>query len=544
MNSGLEIGESYNYPLIINKLFDTAIRNLSRAEIVHCDNSRYGYPQLAKRVNQLANTLSSLGVTDSDTVAVIDYDSPRFLSCFFAIPMMGAVLQTINWRLSPEQIKYMINHTKASTIIVHADFFSLVEALISDLDHVKTIIPICENGEIETPLNVTKNMEVLLSEASDQFYFKDFDENKKATTFYTSGTTGNPKGVYFSHRQLVMHTMSISLSLSAFKSIITFDSSDTYMPLTAMFHVHAWGFPYIATFLGAKQVYPGKYDPETILKLIEKEGVTVSHCVPTILQMILEHPYSKKVDLSNWKIIMGGAQLSEGLAKEAQSRGITLHSSYGMSETGPVMVLAQPKQHMTDWDDKAQMSIILKTGRPVAMARVEVLDPEGNFLPHDGKSVGEVVMQAPWMTHAYYEDTERTKELWKNGWLHSGDIGYIDEEGYLQITDRIKDIIKTGGEWISSLEIEQCLSQHESVLESAAVGVHHDKWGERPVAAIGLNPDKEQINEQELKTFMLKFVEDGKLSKYALPDRYEFMEIPKTSVGKIDKKRLRIMLNK
>ena len=259
--------------------------------------------------------------------------------------------------------------------------------------------------------------------------------------------------------------------------------------------------------------------------------------------MILSHPYSKEVDLSNWKVIMGGAQLPKSLAEEAHRRGITLHSSYGMSETGPVMVLAQPKGHMDNWSDDERMNIILKTGRPVAMARVEVLDTEGNFLPHDGKSVGEVIMRSPWMTKSYHEDSERTKELWKNGWLHSGDVGHIDEEGYLQITDRIKDMIKSGGEWISSLEIEQCISQHESVKECAAIGVKDEKWGERPVIAIHANDSNLDVS--DLKSFMNKFVEKGRLSKFAVPDRFEIMEsIPKTSVGKIDKKKLRTMLNK
>jgi fatty-acyl-CoA synthase len=278
-----------------------------------------------------------------------------------------------------------------------------------------------------------------------------------------------------------------------------------------------------------------------MLKLIQTERVTFSHCVPTILQMIVTSPAIKAVDLSNWKVVIGGARLSEGLAKAARDLGIDVYAGYGMSETCPVMSLATIKEYMLDWDDDKKLDVIVKTGKPIPLAEFEVVDNEGNPLPHNGASTGEVVMRSPWLTRSYYKAPDKTKELWRRGWLHSGDVGYIDAEGYLQITDRIKDVIKSGGEWISSLDLENLMSRHEAVLESAAIGIPDEKWGERPLIIVVLKPEfKNKLSGEDLRRFMLKFAQEGKLPKYGVPDKYEFVEeIPKTSVGKIDKKVLR-----
>ena len=257
--------------------------------------------------------------------------------------------------------------------------------------------------------------------------------------------------------------------------------------------------------------------------------------------MLLNCPAIKEVDLSNWKVVIGGSQLARGLAKAARDLGIEIHAGYGMSETGPVMSTATPKENMLDWDEDKYLDIIIKTGKPIPLAEVEVVDANDNILPHDGASSGEVVMRSPWLTQSYFKAPDKTRELWRNGWLHSGDVGYIDEHGYLQITDRIKDVIKSGGEWVSSLDLENLMSQHEAVLESAAIGVPHEKWGERPLMVITLKPEyKGKVTEDDLKQFMKKFAEEGNLPKYGVPDSYVFVDtIPKTSVGKLDKKALR-----
>jgi fatty-acyl-CoA synthase len=283
------------------------------------------------------------------------------------------------------------------------------------------------------------------------------------------------------------------------------------------------------------------YEPGVILKLIQAEKVTFSHCVPTILQMILTSPAAKDADLSRWKVVIGGSQLPRGLAKMARDRGIEVNVGYGMSETCPVISLANPKEHMLDWEPERQLDVVTKTGRPIPLADLEVVDPLDSPLPHDGKTVGEVVMRTPWLTAGYSKDPERSAELWRSGWLHSGDVGFIDAEGYLQITDRIKDVIKSGGEWISSLDLENLISQHPAVLESAAIGVKDEKWGERPLLFVVLKPEhKDKVGSDELKQFMAAFAEKGKLPRYAVPERFEFVDaIPKTSVGKLDKKVLR-----
>jgi fatty-acyl-CoA synthase len=535
-------GENYNYPLIIKKLLNTPLIYSPDQEIVYDDKNRYTYRTLNERINRLASGLKKIGVAKGDIVAVFDYDSHRYLECFFAIPMMGAVLQTINWRLSAEQILYTLNHAEAKVIIIHAEFLPILENIRDQLETVQKFVIINENDDAADPKSKDDAAyEQLLQSGSTAYAFPDLDENTKATTFYTTGTTGNPKGVYFSHRQLMLHTLGVGFVSGCYHTIGRFRSNDVYMPLTPMFHVHAWGFPYVATLLGAKQVYPGRYEPEKLLKLIEKEGVTYSHCVPTILQMLLNCPTINRVDLSNWKVTIGGARLPKGLARAAKDFGIEIHAGYGMSETCPVISTATPMEHMLNWEDDALLDIIIKTGRPLPLVELEVFDVHEKTLPHDGKSPGEVVMRAPWLTESYFKEPPKTKELWRSGWLHSGDVGTIDENGYLQITDRIKDVIKSGGEWISSLDLENLMSQHEAVLESAAIGIPDEKWGERPLMIVTLKPEyKGKVTAEEFKKFIQKFAEEGKLPKYGVPDRYEFVDqIPKTSVGKLNKKELR-----
>ena len=535
-------GEHYEYPLIIKKLLNTPLIYSPDQEIVYRDKLRYTYRDLNERVHRLANGLKKRGIAAGDTVAVFDYDSNRFLEAFFAIPMMGAVLQMVNWRLSAGQIHYTVNHADAKMIIINSDFLPILENIREKLTSVKTIVVIAENGSVpETALDIDAAYEDMLSDAAPMYDFPDMDENTKATTFYTTGTTGDPKGVHFTHRQLVLHTLSVAVALGSYENIGRFRSDDVYMPITPMFHVHAWGLPYVATLLGVKQVYPGKYEPEMLLKLIVGENVTFSHCVPTVLQMIATSPAAKKYDLSRWKVIIGGAKFSKGQAKAAKDIGITAYTGYGMSETCPIISLSLPQKHMADWDEDRLLDVAIKTGLPIPLVEFEVMDPDGSPLPHDGMSAGEVVFRTPWLTKSYFKAPDKTRELWQDGWLHSGDVGHINEDGYLQITDRVKDVIKTGGEWVSSLDLENLMSQHEAVLESAAIGIPDEKWGERPIMIVVVKPEfAGSITADDLKQHMKKGAAEGKLPKYGVPDRYEFVdEIAKTSVGKLDKKLMR-----
>ncbi len=540
--SAFEPGTPYDYPLIIKKLLATPLLYVPDQQIVYRDLHSYTYRDLGKRVGHLANMLASLGIEQGDTVAVLDYDSHRYLECFFAIPMMGAVLQTVNWRLSPEQILYTLNHAGAKLIMTNADFLPILEQLAGKLETARRIV-IMKDGQQEpsTTLAVEGLYDQLLEKSPGDYDFPDLDESTKATTFYTTGTTGLPKGVYFSHRQLVLHTLSVAVALGAYETLGRFRSNDVYMPLTPMFHVHAWGIPYVASLLGVKQVYPGKYEPEVLLKLILGHKVTFSHCVPTILQMLVTSPAVKEYDLSAWKVVIGGARLPKGLAKAASDLGITVFTGYGMSETCPVITLAHPMGKLADGDREATLDIVTKTGLPIPLVEVEVVDSDDRPLPHDGKATGEVVFRAPWLTAGYYKDQERSRELWTSGYLHSGDVGHIDENGYLQITDRIKDVIKSGGEWISSLDLENILSQHEAVQESAAIGIADPKWGERPMMLVVLKPDHQgKVGAGDLQAHMQAAAEKGLLPRYGVPEKYVFVdELPKTSVGKLDKKEMR-----
>ncbi len=536
-------GGHYQYQLTIGKLLSTAAFNAPDQEIVYRDLLRFTYRDLLARIGRLADALERLGVREGDTISVFDYDSHRYLESYFAIPMMGAVMHTVNWRLSPEQIEYTMNHAGADVVLVHADFLPILESIRDRLTTIKKIVLLSDTAEVpQTRLAFDAEYETMLAEASPDFTFPDLSEDTKATTFYTTGTTGLPKGVYFTHKQLVVHTLSVCITVGCYDSPVRFSSTDVYMPITPMFHVHAWGFPYIATMMGVKQVYPGKYEPEMLLKLILGERVTYSHCVPTILQMLVSSPVVKKIDLSHWKVIIGGARLPKGLAKDAMDLGIRVMAGYGMSETCPVISVANLKPHMLDWDNEKKSDVVIKTGLPIPLVQAEIVDPTGSALPHDGQSAGEIVVRTPWLTQGYFKDPERSKELWKDGWLHTGDVATIDREGYVQITDRIKDVIKTGGEWISSLDLENVMSLHDAVSEAAAIGIPDKKWGERPMMIVTLKPAfrGNGVNSGILREFMKQCAQDGKIPKYGIPDYYAVVDaIPKTSVGKIDKKELR-----
>lgn len=533
---------AYAFPLLIKNLLRTPLTYAPDQEIIYRDKVRYTYTQFGERVCRLANGLKSLGVQPGHTVAVMDWDSHRYLECFFAVPMMGAVLHTINIRLSPEQLIYTINHAEDDVILVSEEFLPLLEAVKDQFTTVKKIVLLTDSGATpKTTLNIDVEYEAMLAAGATHYDFPELDENTMATTFYTTGTTGLPKGVFFSHRQLVLHTYAVITAMSGYAHQANVDSSDVYMPITPMFHVHAWGMPYAMTLLGAKQVYPGRYEPEMLLKLKLTEKVTFSHCVPTILHMLVSSPAVKKLDLSGWKVVIGGSALPQGLCKAALDLGINVYTGYGMSETCPVLSLALLKPEMLAWEPEKQIKMRCRTGLPATNVLLEVRDANGRALPHDGKSTGEVVVRTPWLTQGYVKDQEKSEALWTDGWLHTGDIGFIDEQGYLQITDRLKDVIKTGGEWVSSLELEDIISRHPAVSEVAVIGVADEKWGERPVALVVPKPDHAAtLTEDDLKKFVAKFADDGVIPKYGVPDRVMMVDVlPKTSVGKLNKKEMR-----
>jgi len=531
----------YAYPLLIKQLLHTPFVQAQEQEIVYRGQVRMTYTTLRERIARLANGLNGLGVRHGSTVAVMDWDSHRYLEAYFAVPMMGAVLQTVNVRLSEAEIAYTINHAGAEVLFVHTDFLPVVEAIKDQLETVRTFVWIDEPDSEACPHTIAfaTEYEAMLSASATSYDFPDFDQNTRATTFYTTGTTGLPKGVYFSHRQLVLHTITLMAALASPVSGQRFHRGDVYMPLTPMFHVHAWGMPYIATALGVKQVYPGRYLPDRLARLVREEGVTFSHCVGTILHMLLSCEEGKATDMSQWKIIIGGGALPQGLAQAALDRGIDVFVGYGMSETCPVLSLAQLPPGAEKLPADEQLRLRCKTGRPVPLVDLRVVDDDMNELAHDGKSTGEIVARAPWLTQGYLNNPEASEQLWTGGYLHTQDIANIDPTGNIQITDRIKDVIKSGGEWVSSLEIEDLISQYEGVSEVAVIGIKDDKWGERPVALVVLR-EGTAVTEDDIKQHVLSFSVSGQISKYAVPQVVTFVDaLAKTSVGKINKKGLR-----
>lgn len=541
MEKMIEKTESaYAYPLLIKQLFLAPLGNNPDQEIIYRDQLTITYKTWRERVYRLANALASIGVKPGSTVAVMDWDSHRYLEAYYAIPMMGAVLHTINVRMSSEQIVYTIDHAEDDVIICNSDFLPLLEVIRGRIsDEIKFILINEKNKPIGNHFKFEGEYEEMLGHASPVYDFPEFNENTRATTFYTTGTTGLPKGVYFSHRQLVLHTLSTGMALAASSVQGRLHRESVYMPITPMFHVHAWGIPYIASFLGIKQVYPGKYVPAMLLKLMAMHKVTFSHCVPSILHTLLRDPGAKDFDFSHWTCIIGGSALPKVIALEALKKGIDIFVGYGMSETCPVISIVRLTENDLKLSNEEQAEKRCRSGNPLGLVQVRVIDPEGNDVPHDDKTPGEVVVRSPYLTQGYLKDHVYSEKLWKGGWLHTKDIACIDHEGSIRITDRAKDVIKVGGEWLSSLQMEDIISKHVGVSEVAVIGFPDTSWGEVPLAII-VPKEGAMIDKKGIMQTIKANVSSGLLPREAITLKVQLAEIlDKTSVGKIDKVVLR-----
>ena len=533
-------GSAYGYPLLIKHLLHTPLAHAPDQEIVYRDRVRLTYREFVERLTRLASGLAGLGVRPGDTVGIMDWDSHRYLECYFAVPMMGAVLHTVNVRLSPEQILYTLNHAEDDLVLVNAEFLPVLERIRDRLTTASRFVLIDDGDEAPgTSVPLVTEYESLLARSAPSYDFPELDEDTCATTFHTTGTTGLPKGVYYSHRQLVLHTLAGLSAMAMAPRQGGFHRDDTYMPITPMFHAHAWGYPFMATLMGVKQVYPGRYEPARLLTLIQRESVTFSHCVATIMFMLLASPAASDVDLSRWKVIIGGGPLPRALCRQALDKGIDIWGGYGLSETGPFIASAHLPPDAGDLDEERELELRCRAGRPNPLVDLRVVDDVMTEVPHDGSSSGEIVVRAPWATMGYLHDETSSEALWAGGYLHTGDIGFVDPAGYLQVSDRIKDVIKTGGEWISSLDLENIIGLHPAVGEVAVIGVPDEKWGERPLALVVLRqgaPD----DEEAIRTFVRDHADRGVISKFAVPDRILFVAaIDRTSVGKVDKRALR-----
>ena len=536
------------YGLTLRAFYERALSLFPGVEIVYRTSrgvERYTFSRAAERMQALAAALEALGVGRLDPVATLDWNTHWHYEAYFAVPMMGAVLHPVNVRLAPVEIAYIMRQAGDRAAIVHRDFLPLIEAVAPHLDRLRAIVVVdAESHPDRLAGRPVYNYEDLVREHRGGYEWPELDENQPAAMGYTSGTTGLPKGAYHSHRMVVLHVMSAALHLATASPWFRISSGDTILHIVPMFHVYSWGLPYLATLVGMRQVFPNKLDPGVLLRLIDEERVTLTAGVPTILYMLLSHPDSERYDLSRLTFINGGSALPRGLAEQAARRGIRVLVGYGMTETAPVLTLALPHAGLSGAGER-WLDYALRTGWPVPLVEIRVVDEDMNPVPRDGKTMGEVVVRAPWVTPEYYMDPEKTEKAWRGGWFHTGDIAVWHPDGSIEIVDREKDIIKSGGEWISSTRLEDAISRHPCVAEVAVVAAYHPKWQERPVAVVVPKPGcGEKLTTEEIRRYLLEnYVEKGAIPKWWLPDKVVLIEeLPRTSVGKVDKKKLRAQL--
>ncbi|MGG3471168.1 long-chain fatty acid--CoA ligase [Neobacillus pocheonensis] len=529
-------------PLTMTQMIDRAEKYFLKKQVVSRTASgiqRFTYKQIAERTRLLASALEKVGVTKGDRVGTLAWNHHRHLEAYFAIPCMGAVLHTINIRLAPQHISYIINHAEDKVLLVDHDILPLLEKCAHEIPNVKAYIIMTDEKELpETTLSPVYHYENLLLEANPLYqYPKDIDENDAAGMCYTSATTGNPKGVVYSHRGIFLHSMALGLVDTAGLS-----EKDIALPVVPMFHANAWGMPFAAVWFGATLVLPGPYfTPKLLAGLIEQEKVTITAGVPTIWLGLLKELDEGSYDMSSLRgVLCGGSAAPKGMIKAYEQRHkIPFMHAYGMTETSPLAVVSTLKSYQEKLEPEEKLDIRAKQGTLVPGLEMKIVGKDGE-VAWDGKEMGELCIRGPWIASEYYRD-ERTLDAFKDGWLHTGDVVTIDEEGFVKIVDRTKDLIKSGGEWISSVDIENALMAHDAIFEAAVVAVPHERWQERPVACVVLKDAyKEKITKDELFDFL-----KPQFAKWWIPDDILFLgEIPKTSVGKFLKMALREQVQK
>lgn len=529
-----------DHPLLVTTMLHRARKLFSKKEIFsRCfdQDHRLTYGQFYERVCRLANVLESLEIKPGDRVGSFAWNNHRHLELYFAVPCSGAVLHTINLRLFPEQLVHVINHAEDKVIFIDEDLVPMLARIADQLTTVEKFIILSDKDELpETNLPRALSYEELLAEASPSYDFpEDLDERSPAAMCYTTATTGAPKGVFYSHRSIYLHAMMVALP-----DTLGVRERDAILPIVPMFHVLSWGVPYAGVWMGSKMVFPGRMlTPEAICKLIETEKVTLPIGVPTIWIGLFQHLQSgASYDFSSVRyIVNGGSAISKSLIKSFnETYGIKVLHGYGMTESSPVVLISELKSYMDEWDAGHRYAQQGKQGLVVPGIEMKVVDENGAEVKWDGVEMGELCFKGPWIAGSYYRDPERSAEAFRDGWLHTGDIVTVDEEGYIFIQDRAKDLIKSGGEWISSIDLENTIMAHPDVVEAAVIAIPDEKWVERPLACVVL---KESAREKVGAEDILEFLKD-KVAKWWIPERVLFLdEIPKTSVGKFNKKQLR-----
>lgn len=530
-------GLMMNHPLMVSSLLEFAARYHGTTEIVtrtvEGPIHRETYAEAHQRARQLANALCGLGVGMHDRIGTIAWNTHRHFEIYYAVSGMGAICHTINPRLFPAQIAYIINHAEDRWLCVDLTFVPLVEAIWPELKSVEGVIVLTDEAHMpETSLPNVLSYETLVHSHAADFAWPRFDENTASSLCYTSGTTGNPKGVLYSHRSTVLHSFAISLP-----DVMGLGARDVAMPVVPMFHVNAWGLPYGAPMTGSKLVLPGpKMDGQSLHELIETEEVTVSAGVPTIWMGLLQYleDSGKRLGAMNRTVIGGSACPRAMIEKFQDVYGVEVLHAWGMTEMSPLGTLNRPKRGMEALDRETQMAIRAKQGRAIYGVDMKITDDDGHELPRDGQSFGHLKVRGPWVCSRYFKD-EQSSSHDADGWFDTGDVATIDPDGYMHITDRSKDVIKSGGEWISSIELENLAVAHPGVAEAAAVAVNHPKWGERPLLVVVRKPASSDLTKGDLLAFM-----QDRVAKWWLPDDIVFVdELPHTATGKLLKTRLR-----
>ncbi|HLX59628.1 MAG TPA: long-chain fatty acid--CoA ligase [Ktedonobacteraceae bacterium] len=529
-------GLMMDYPLTLQHAYNRAVRLFFKKEIVTQTDSglhRYTYREWGKRTAQLANALQRAGVKKGDRIATFGWNTYRHLELYFAIPCMGAVLHTLNIRLFAEQLVYIINNAEDSIIFVDGDLVPLLEKQADQLKKVKLYVIMGDAPASTGKLQPSVDYETFIGDQPDHIDWPNLDENEAAAMCYTSGTTGNPKGVVYSHRSIFLHSMGVGMADS-----VGLSEQDTILPIVPMFHVNAWGFLHAGTMMGCKIIMPGRFmDPARIARLMEAERVTVTGGVPTIWIGMLALLEKESFDLSSVRMmICGGSAVPKSLIEGLQRHNLNLVQGWGMTETSPLGSLGKLRSYQRDLPPAEQFRIRARQGTVVPGVDFRVVNIEsGEEVPWDDKTFGELQVRGPWIARAYFHDSE-SNEKFADGWLRTGDVAVVDDDGIIQLVDRTKDLVKSGGEWISSVDLENLIMGHPKVLEACVVGLPHPKWDERPWAFVVAKPNYAgQIMPDEIIEYLRPHV-----AKWWLPDGVEFVEaIPKTSVGKFDKKVLR-----
>ena len=524
-------------PLLIQQLIDHAARNHGDTEIVSRTLEggihRYTYKDARVRAKKMAEALLALGIEPGDRIGTLAWNGYRHFELYYGISGMGGVCHTINPRLFPEQIVYIVNHAEDQLLFVDINLLPLVEKLHSQFKTVRHVVAMTDRAHLPKDVKIPNLLvyEELIADKPGAYEWPVYDERTASSLCYTSGTTGNPKGVLYSHRSTVLHAYGAALP-----DTLGLSARSVVLPVVPMFHVNAWGLPYTAAMVGAKLVFPGvALDGASLYELFETENVSFTAGVPTVWLALLQYMQANKLELSTVKYaVIGGSAAPPAMIETFDKEyGVEVLHAWGMSEMSPLGSVNHPKAKHADWPEQERFAVRLKQGRPPYGVEMKIVDDGGNELPRDGKAFGDLLVRGPWVTNGYFKG-EGGNVLREDDWFPTGDVATIDPDGYMQITDRSKDVIKSGGEWISSIDLENAAMAHPAVAEAAVIGVAHPKWDERPLLIVQKKP-----NAAVDKAALIEFLA-GKVAKWWLPDDVQFVDtIPHTATGKILKTRLR-----